>query len=107
MLRDGQLRAIVRALLSRANASLAWDATQGRFVDSPEANERLRTLSSGESALVSLARCVWNPRIGCDLGPIIRHMDAEGLRYVGQLIAALRDPQAADAWLARWGGGAA
>lgn len=102
MLRNGQMEQIVQALLARAGASVAWDAGSRRFACGPEVDERLRGLSSGEAALVALARCVWNPSSHCDLGPILKHVD--DLRLVGEAISALRDAGAADRWIERWGG---
>ena len=100
MLRNGQMEQIVQALLARAGASVAWDAGSKRFACGPEVDERLRGLSSGEAALVALARCVWNHRAICDLGEILRHVS--DLRLVGELLSALRDARLAERWLERW-----
>jgi hypothetical protein len=100
---EAQHAAVCRALLTRVGLGDLWTDTG----PTPRALELLAEdgggLSSGERTLLLAAFALWNNHRGLRFTELLRHLDDDNLKTIGELLAAIaRGPEGIDAWLADW-----
>jgi hypothetical protein len=100
---EAQHAAVCRALLARVDLGDLWTDAGPTARALALLAEDGGGLSSGERTLLLAAFALWNNHRELRFAELLRHLDDDNLKTIGELLAAIsRGPDAIDAWLADW-----
>lgn len=99
---DRQTALVCRALCSRVGLHDAW-TIDGPSPAALAVLEGRSPLSSGQQVVVLVGFALWNGEGGLTLVRLLDVLDGDNLRALADLLVALHNADAVDAWLHQYG----